>query len=304
MNYWTIDLKDLPSEGEVYYSISDPYIKIHPLTVADCKYLTTINPNNKEGTTFMLNQVLQSCMKSNIPFGDLAVADRNWLLFWVRVNSFINSNGYNIKVECPQCGRQNIRLIKLDDLNIKKRSEAIIGTTFIENTVGERVQINGKIPRVKDKFYTVEDKDVEDILNYTTITTIIGENVDPVWYVNRLDAFTFAELRSLAQRSKFGIDEITKIKCDDCGNWLTVQLDMSDTNIFGRISLFEVLKTQIQVSKYCGFQISDDNSYSEVEIMQDVIKQMIDEEQAEAEKQKGNMTTLTRTNIKMPSFHK
>lgn len=305
MNYWTIDLKDLPSEGVVYNKLDcEPYIKIHPLTVGNCKYLTTINPNDAERTTKMLNEVLQSCMDTNIPFGELVVADRNWLLFWVRVNSFINSNGYNVKIDCPQCGKQIIKNIKLDDLNIKKFSECELRQFPVETENGDKFITCSKIPRVRDKHYVLEDKDIEDILNYTDIDNFIKDNQDPVWFVSRLDAYEFAKLKTLAKKSKFGIDEITKIKCDDCQQELTVQLDMSDTNVFGHISLFEVLKIQLQVSKYCGFQISDDTSYSEVEIIQDVIKQLIQEEEAANNEAKGNMMSLTRPKINMPSFHR
>lgn len=300
MNSWNIDVTELPSRGQDYPA--DTYVKIHPMTVGNCKYLCTLNPDEPIKATRMLNEVLESCIDTNLEFSKMAWADRNYLLFWLRVNSFIQSNGYELSIDCPYCGQKINKRLKLDNLEVKYADEC--------NFMNEKIQIGdteivvcSNVPLIGEEKFIAEDKIIEDILNFTNIREFIPATADPVWFISKLDAMNFIVLKNIAENSKFGLEGIINIHCDFCNTKMPVDVDLSDTNMFGRLSLYEILKVQVQVSKYCGFQVSDDLSYTDVELMQEVIKNLIEEEKAEAEKQKGNFT-LSKPNINMPKFHK
>lgn len=300
MNYWNIDLSELPSRGKEYPPES--YIRIRPMTVGNCKYLSTLAQDNIRRTTSMLNEVLESCLKTNIQFNDLIWADRNYLLFWLRVNSFINSNGYDLDIDCPNCGEKISKHLKLDNLDIKYYEQCKFRQVSLRIGDADFVAC-ANIPTVGEEKMSADDKLVEDILNYTNVREAIPDDTDPVWWVQQLDAMNFTMLKSIAEQGKFGIESVIHVHCDSCGQHIPVDVDLSDTNMFGRISLYEILKVQVQVSKYCGFQVSDDMSYTDVEIMQEAIKELIEEEKAEWEKQKSGIS-LTKPNFKMPSFHR
>ena len=90
----------MPSLGQ-YYSL-DTEIRIRTMTVCDVKYLATFNKTNAITIT---NELLQRCLKlKHLKFEDILLADREYLLFWLRTNTFIRSSGYQIKIpECPTC---------------------------------------------------------------------------------------------------------------------------------------------------------------------------------------------------------
>lgn len=297
MNYWNIDINELPSRGKEYPK--DSYFRLRPLTVGNCKYLSTLNPNNPEMVTRMLNEIFRSCVDTNVEFERIVYADRDYMMYWIRVNSFISSSGYELTIKCPICGKSIHKDLRLNDLDIKYYDDCKFHTVNL--TVGDKdIIVNPNIPLVGETRARASDPVVEDILNYTNIKDYIPANADPEWYVTRLAAMDFAELKTLAEKSKFGMISIVELKCDDCGGNLRVDVDLKDTNMFGRISLYEILKIQVQVSKYCGLQITDDWSYTDVELVQEVVKEFVEAEKAEYEKQKGNASSFARPDIKLP----
>lgn len=286
MNFWSIELDRLPSKGR-YYSRKGR-IGIRPLTVGNLKYLATANPSTVTG---MLNNVLEDCLKlENIKFDELYKADRDFLLFWIRTNSFVSSNGYNIDIKCPHCNRPISQFMKLDNLSITDIDDTTYQTW--ESPTG--LLIHPFSPKVNDFLYELEDKSLETILNYTNVRELCPKDTNLTWWVMHQDAEFYARALAIANAGKFGVNSLTELHCNHCGNPVYINIDLSDSNIFTNISLPEILKIQIQVSKYCGFQISDDTSYTEVEIMLEVIKDMIQKEEQEMEKQKANMSRFHR----------
>lgn len=290
MNFWNIELERLPSKGR-YYSRKGR-IGIRPLTVGNLKYLSTANPST---VTSMLNGLLQDCIKlENIKFDELYKADRDFLLFWIRTNSFISSNGYNINIKCPHCDFQISRFLKLDNLTITDIDDCVQQ----EWTSPNGLTLKSFAPKVYDQIFSTKDKELDLILNYTNVRELCPPRTNLAWWVMQQDAEFYARAIAIANSGKFGINPIVEIPCHHCQKPVYISLDVNDENIFSNISLPEIIKIQIQVSKYCGFQISDDTSYTEVEIMLEVIKDLIEKENQEIEKQKASMPRPSR-----PSYH-
>ena len=89
-NYWKLIKEEIPSKG--YFYKPDSVIKIRPLNVQEVKYLSTLCPQN---ATDVINEIVQKCIiLENIQFDELLLADREYLIFWLRANSFSINNGY------------------------------------------------------------------------------------------------------------------------------------------------------------------------------------------------------------------
>lgn len=299
MNYWNIDTNDLPSRGKEYPA--GAYFRLRPLTVGNCKYLSTMNPTNPAAITNMLNEILRSCMETNVDFDKIVWADRDYMLYWIRVNSFVTSNGYELSIVCPHCGGHVSRTMRLDDLNIKyyEQSKFLSAIVFLG---GSNVTVCANIPILAERKYLSDDPITESILNYTNIREFIPDDCDPTWYVSQMDAMDFGTLKNVAEKAKFGIESIITMDCSSCSKPIRVDIDLRDSNMFGRISLYEILKIQLQVSKYCGFQITDDTSYTEVELIQEAVKEFVEEEKAELEKQQGKTSQFTKSSFRMPNL--
>lgn len=292
MNYWNINLESLPSKGKKYFEADKgtPSMKIRPLSLSNIKYLCTLNPSN---AVDMIDEVLADCLKlTNINFGDILIADRSYLIFWLRVNSFISSNGYEINIECTKCKESVKKNIKLSDLDMK-HSEQITEPCVAINSDFVSGVISFRMPRIADKRIRYDDKEVEKILNYTDFIDFVGEDVDPVGMVLNLDAFSYVLLMDLVNRGMYGIESVVSINCNKCGQEMKIDLDLSDENMFNKLNLFDVLKIVLHVSKYTKFQITDDMSYTEIEIIQEVIKEMVKEEEEVTKKQNNKFSDMS-----------
>ena len=283
MNYWNLDINSLPSRGRYYNPKAR--IEIKPLTVGDVKFLTTMNPGNAEE---MLDRVLENCLKlTDLEYLNILRADRTYLLFWVRVNSFIASNGYDIEITCPVCGEKISKRVKLENLDVKYIEDTFANSIEFTDEEGEVHNIDFVMPTIRDGYRTIpEDQEIERIVNYTDILRYIPHSCDPVFYINHIDAMSYAKLINMVNNSLYGIKSEVALYCNKCNNPVHIELDLSDSNILGNMNLYEILQTQLQISKYTHFQIPDDMPYTEVEIMLEVVKEMLKKEEEEREKAK------------------
>lgn len=90
-----------------------------------------------------------------------------------------------------------------------------------------------------------------------------------------------------------------------------VKIEINDQNLFSNVDLSQVLETITRIAKYSNLQITNDWSWVEVEIEQQIINKMIDEEnqanQKEIAKAKSQMPSMPHTMSKpstpsMPHF--
>lgn len=292
MNYWNINLESLPSKGMKYNDVDKvrPSIKIRPLSLSNIKYLCTLNALNAAD---MIDEVLADCLKlTNLNFNEILLADRSYLIFWLRVNSFISSNGYEINLECTKCKSPVKKTIKLSDLDLKYIEHLNDPWTMIDSSL-LKGYVTFVMPTIGHKKIKCEDKEVENILNYTDFASFVPEDTDPVWMVLNLDALSYIHLNDIVNRGMYGIESVVYINCGVCGQKMGIDLDLSDENMFNKLNLFDILKTVLSVCKYTKFQITDDMSYTEIEVMQEVIKEMIKEEKEDYEKQNNSLNSLT-----------
>ena len=84
-NFWQLDLNEFPSRGRLYPK--NTKIKARSMSVLEVKFLATLSPQN---ATLICNELLEKCtILENIKYEDLLLADREFIIFWIRLNSFI-----------------------------------------------------------------------------------------------------------------------------------------------------------------------------------------------------------------------
>ena len=98
-NYFKIPYKQLPSLGQLYPK--DSSIRFRILQVRDLKYLGALD---KENSTEIVNDVIKRCLKvEGMNVEDIYRMDRLSILFYLRRNTFMLSNGYQTEFVCPYC---------------------------------------------------------------------------------------------------------------------------------------------------------------------------------------------------------
>lgn len=267
-NYWELDIKELPSRGQFYNE--NAKIKVRSMSVMEVKFLATLLEAN---ATNVCNEILQKCtIFTNLEYDELLLADRQYIVFWIRLNSFTNTNGYNISIqECSVCKHPveyNLKLTDLDFIYLDHPFEKNVHLPDLD------IDLEIALPRYKDAKIKIDDEFSELALYLDTNNTY----EEKYKFITQLSALDYITLKKHIESNKCGIKEVYNIECKNCNTLLPVQIKIDDRNLFNNINLMQVLETITRICKYTHLQITNDWSWVEVEIEQEVVNKMIQEE--------------------------
>ena len=189
-NFWQIKLEDLPSRGLFYPE--DATIKIRSLTVLEVKFLATLMPQTATG---VCNELLEKCViLKNMDFKDLVLPDRQFLIFWMRLNSFPLQNGFKITLPaCLECGTPIEHEIKLEELVFTYLDDFI---PFV-HLDDENCDLIISIPKYNDSVIDTKDE-IGDVAIY------IDNMVDIKSLIKESDAMNVSTVTT---------DDINQLRC-------------------------------------------------------------------------------------------
>lgn len=282
-NYWNLYLKEFPSKGLLYDK--EASIRIRPLNVQELKYLTTINEQN---CTDLINEILLKCIiLDKIKFEDLLISDREYLVYWLRSNSFTNNSGYTMNVSCEKCGEEYKKEIELTEFPIKYLED----TNNANRTIylpDSNIQLCLKQPRITDLRRQFKDIEIESFLRYIEIDEYNEDIL--INFLLKLSALDYTILKNNIEEMYIGFERIITDYCPKCGEAKQYTIQMTDKGLFGNVSMFEIMEVILQISKYTNYQIQDNMPWWEVEAAQVVANKMAEDEKQELEKKDGKVT--------------
>ncbi|MCQ2210091.1 MAG: hypothetical protein MJZ34_07340 [Paludibacteraceae bacterium] len=263
--YNNIPIEDLPSKGRLYRE--DAFFRIKILSIGDIKYLETNNDID-----IIYKDILQKNLETNVPIDDILIDDRNYMIVFLKINSFTNSQT-EIKTQCPYCGYMNEELHSLDELDIK----------YIEDTYandGYKRRINLTYMAVELRYPTIGnynrvEGEFADIYKYTDIVSDISN----------MDAYDYMTLQTAVDEFKIGFQEDFLQTCGQCRNDYNVKVVVDYNTLLKGVDIMLVYRNILGICKYCGYQINDDMSYRDYMSYLDIVNKMIEEEK---EKEKSN----------------
>jgi len=268
-NYWRINPYDLPTRGLMYPK--NIKIKIRSMTVLEVKFLSTMLP---ETATSVCNELLEKCtILEGMEFEDLYLADRMYLIFWIRLNSFTSKTGYTIRIpECSGCGQPIEESISLEQIKFAHIEKPFIDSVYLQDT-GKTFKLS--LPKYKDSGIITNDE-IEDIALYIDEDSMnFEEKVD---FITNISAYDYVTLKSIIDENYCGVKNNFVIVCENCHQAHPVQLTINDNNLFNSVNLMEVLETITRIAKYSNLQITNDWSWIEVEVENKIIEMMMQEE--------------------------
>lgn len=299
MNYWTIDYLELPSRG-IYYPL-DGEILIRPLTVNEVKYLATYTPAN---AVKIVNEILRKCLElRKIDFNDILLADREYLTFWIRANSFTQNGGYNITAQCPICKTEIEQTVLCDDFKVD----------FIEGKY-EKIPLPDagivlpvKQPQIKDIRVNRITSSMDELTNIAMCIDTDNNLEDKRKFILNLTAYDYSILKHAMDNFHCGMHKTVNIECPNCHAIHKCTLDITDSKLFSMTKTREILEEITHIAKYTHVQITDDWLWREVEIeriiVNDMIKKENDEQQKEMQKAKSKANAaMSRAGISAPGW--
>lgn len=219
-NFWAIN--GLPTKGKLYPE--GTVIKGRPLKTMEVKKLATLNEDNIES---IVNEILDSAI-TGIEVRDILVADKMYLLFWLRANTYKES-GFNIEFYCGQCDSESEYEFDIDN---------IVTTDIRDNYDANRVlELPSSKKTVKVKYLKISDEKKvanflvnnhsmmtydEEMLNIANFISNINGNdtdslLDAYTFVVSLDPADFAYIVSYLNHIECGIKNEMVVTCKKCG---------------------------------------------------------------------------------------
>lgn len=285
-NFWQLDLNEFPSKGRLYPK--NAKIKARSMSVLEVKFLATLTPQN---ATSICNELLEKCtILENLKYEDLILADREFIIFWIRLNSFISGNGFNVTIpECSLCKEPITHTIKLMDLEFIYLDHPFVNKVLLPD-LGLKLPL--KMPKYEDSIYKIRD-DIDEVCLWIDSDNTMEEKYR---FVSNLTANDFMTLKSHIDNNYCGVKKEFTIYCPKCHKAHNIKIDINDQNLFNNVDLSQILETITKIAKYSNLQITNDWSWVEVEVEQQIINKMIEEEN------QANQKEIAKAKSQMPAM--
>lgn len=297
-NYWEIYTEELPSRG-IFYK-KDARIRVRTMSVLEVKFLATY----MEATaTRICNEILNKCtILENLTLDELLLPDRDYIIFWIRLNTFNTSNGFTITIpHCSTCKAEIVENLSLTQFKHKYLDNGFEPNVYLPDL---QMEIPIRIPTYNDSIYNVENE-LEDVALHLDTDNTFEEKTK---FVSMLSALDYVYLKEHIEKNNCGIIDEVPIYCPDCGTEHIVKVHINDLNIFTHFELRDILEKITQIAKYSNLTITNEWSWVEVELEMQIINNMIQEENEANKKQLQNVSSRMPTGAtststpKMPSL--
>ena len=109
-------------------------------------------------------------------------------------------------------------------------------------------------------------------------------------FLNGLSALDYSILKNNVDDMFIGFDRKITTYCPKCGEAYTYKIEITDSGLFGKVNVGDVLDMILRICKYTNYQIPETQPWWEVEIMHQNVTKMIEEEKQQMEKDDGKIT--------------
>lgn len=215
-------IEDLPTRYALYPKGAKLYGR--PLTVKEVKKLSAINENNFD---FLLTEILSSATRG-INVNDIYVADKIYIIFWLRANTYKNAD-FTTPYVCDHCKRVTEYSFDVNEFDIKYLAEDFKAfeltllnngsfLTFDYQKIGDEAKIEKFNQSLKNGLTKFDD----DTIQYASmIKTINGANVTmrtACEFIDMLDAEDYAYMKSYLVDNDIGVIPTINATCGhaDC----------------------------------------------------------------------------------------
>lgn len=216
------EISGFPSRG-IFYP-AETKIFGRPLKVLEVKQLANINETNADQ---IINSVLRRTIKG-IDIDDLEVADKLFVTFWLRANTYMDS-GFTIKYQCDTCKQDSSYELLLDKLEIKylDKDFSMDNLTFKLPKSGNEIYFS--FPRVRDEktaenfktsFPFIKDMDDDIVSQAVLIQKVNGEFLNMLEkynFISNMSPIDYVHFVNYLDKYSFGVKPYIKVNCKSCG---------------------------------------------------------------------------------------
>jgi len=212
---------ELPSRGK-FYSLGDSShpITLRPMTFEDEKSMASTQNANID----VINLLLSRCL-TNININELLVIDKLFVIMKLREISY--GHEYKVKINCPQCRKENNVTIDLGKLNIRMMEEDSSNPVVVTLPVlGKEAKI--RLPRVIDeKYLNTLDGTASNIWRF--VEEIDGHNKKTIIsaVLKKLPIKDMHTILGVLNGEEYGVDPEVRFACRYCSHHESITLPIN-----------------------------------------------------------------------------
>ena len=238
--------------------------------------------------SFTYSMVVENCLNLEIP------ERAKYLRVLAEEIKRVASHLFNTAIQAHIAGFKSLK-----DLEFKYLDHPFINSVYLSDL---DITLPVRIPRYRDSSFIVED-DIDEVCLWIDTDNSMEEKYT---FVSNLTANDFMALKSHIDDNYCGVIKEVTIDCPHCGKAHRVKIEINDQNLFNNVDLSQILETITRIAKYSNLQITNDWSWVEVEVEQQIINKMINEEneanQKEIAKAKSQMPSMGAHRTSAPSM--
>lgn len=229
-NHWKIS--GLPSKGKFYPAGTE--ILGRPMKVLEVKKISSMNEENGD---FILNDIIKKTIKG-ISLDDIYVADKLFLIFWLRANTYRES-GYVIPFICNKCEKKSEYHFEIDNLEVQEISDNF--SPNAEYTMSNGDKITYDYLKVKDELYigrfkelnraAIGDIDNELLAMSQMIKTINGKELTLLqryYWLTESAPGDYSHIKTLMEKNGMGVKPYVNVTCKECGGAASVAVSFRE----------------------------------------------------------------------------
>ena len=243
------------------------------MTIGEVKLLGTVK--NLATANSVANYLVNTCCQFTYPV-ELFTADRDYLMMNLKAMSFISQSKYDFTFQhCPHCN-QRISITKtVQDLQLKYSKQCTTNVRI--NSLNSDVTVY--LPYAADKRIELDDKEIENILNYSNILQFYNNDVQKtITSMLNWAADDYARLLTAVEDMYCGIQREIEFECPKCHESFVKMFDMNIQQLLGTVDVTQILRSIINISKHSNYQVHDDMLYVEFEQINQLVAEMAAEE--------------------------
>lgn len=194
-----------------------------PLKVKEIKRLSAMNEDNYNS---IINEVLTNCIQG-LPIEEIYVADKLYLIFWLRANTYKNAN-FSTTYHCHSCKEKNEFTFDVDSFSVNYLEEfmdfkdlTLLNSQDIISFDYPKIRDEGRIAFLKDNLRNSRMQIDEDTISTASyIKTINGKEISLQraceFLLNLDSAEDYAFIMSHIEENEFGVSPEVKVHCHKC----------------------------------------------------------------------------------------
>ncbi len=248
----------LPSQGHYYEDGTDSIL----IRFLSAKEEVVLTDEMLMESGHALHIVLNNLIISNFDIDNLLAGDFHAISMFLRSNAY--GNNIELNVQCPQCGFEEKKKLRLDSFNMKKIKQLPDKGNLISCQLPlSRMKVVLKVPTFKDEIKVKQLNHDQSLEKLFFLIKSISGNEDSLYireYLPKLPIRDIRYLKQFLEDSTPGVDTSFSHTCVNCNHEFKSLFEIGEGFLKLPPEYHEVVMNEVFLCHYYGKGITKENA--------------------------------------------